>query len=60
MRRKWTIKLLQSLKRQENDMTLLTQGNAIKRKVKKTTKEVQKLEETTDNPQRTLFFILAG
>ena len=30
-----------------NDMTLLTQGNAIKRKSSKTTKEAQNLEETT-------------
>ena len=31
----------------KNDMTLLTQGNAIKRKSSKTTKEPQYLEETT-------------
>jgi len=31
----------------KNDMTLLTQGNAIKRKASKTTKETQNLEETT-------------
>ena len=30
-----------------NDMTLPTQGNAIKRKSSKTTKEAQNLEETT-------------
>ena len=49
VRRKWTIKLLQSLKKAErkNDMTLLTQGNAIKRKSSKTTKEAQYLEEKT-------------
>ena len=33
--------------RGKNDMTLFTQGNAIKRKSSKTTKEAQYLEETT-------------
>ena len=49
MRRKWTIKLPQSLKKAEkkNDMTLVTQGNAIKRKSNKTTKGAQNLEEAT-------------
>ena len=32
---------------QKNDMTLHTQGNAIKRKASKTTKEAQNLEEAT-------------